>query len=928
MVIIMGIYWAFGSPIATKWIGQKISAHTSITIENIEGSLKDGVQIHNLTHPYFSLQKGEISLNWSRLFRGKLHLYSLFLEGLHVKENIFQDKDSSNKPSGMQIPFDAFWIDSLHVSMYDFAYGSHTLFSLKARGENLFYAPKKPPRGKILLQAKSSLGELEAKGDLGDIMSASGSFVPLQIPKEISINSPILFEASGNTKRVQFNLQTPNIGYIPSNLPLFFDAPRLEGSYDFYQQSLKAHFDTTLLVAENQINLGGKMEMKENSLESLHFFLDANTTITQRGLTSLANNLKAPFLESLTLEKTLSLGLEGTLSGANYILEIPHLATHEATLSQTMLKGTITQNNLQGNFASTLTVANIPTALEGQFTMNEFDTNNLFYEIQSQSNLQEHLDSTLFGQVWGNLEGVEFVTALKPTLFNGTNISQLTLRGKANKEWVDFSMEGAFEHDQESLHVSIDNGNLNLENLPIKASFSPKIQFNNKPLIFIQEPQFSLHYAQNRLNANLVSKYLDLNATYEPQNKITTTLHVKPFEPSKFLSLSPSLRINKVEARGQLDYENVIQSDLKIYLNDLPFSLKANGSPQDLEVNLANKSFMMSASYQNAAFKSILDISNMEEFINTIQPFTTQEIPPILGSVNLEVSQKDEAIHFKAKSNSLAYQGQSLHDIAINGSYEEGLITLSRLNFGLDAGLGLESIQTFSLIKQGTYDTNSTDLQLDFKGLSIKASAKPHLSINAEAHEFFLSHPLYGEGIVSGALHVNQEDKNVTIGGELSAKQVKAHYKPSGFSIHSDRDILIVDTNSSNKEEDFFTQNIGLDLALIVDDIHYKQGEIDLKTSGIFYLKKEPTKALEFYGSILDITGNIVTLGKKFDISTSNLYFRGYNPIDPVLDILALYKHQETDITIRITGTQSNPRVYLSSNPLMSQRAIFPIFVF
>lgn len=906
-------------------MAQKIGDFTPIKIQSIEGNLRDGLRIQNLFHPDFSLQNGEIILNWSALLRSKLHVKLLMVEGLHVNESLL--KNSENSSQNTQLPLKEFQIDSLHVNIGELNYDAFTLESLILTGKNLYYKPKKAPRGKIDFDAKSSFGDIKADAFLDKIINASGLFFPKELPDGITLASPVAFEASGDTKKVAFALQTDSLGYDGLDFPILLANPQIFGNYDFASQSLMGDFSSPLNAAKATVKLDGKFSMKDNNFKTLNFNLEANTHINEQTLKELSASFDLPILETFSLNEPIFLQLDGNQSKANFILQIPHFVMDETSLESSKIQGHITLNSLQGSFASNLYAAQIPTSLEGNFRMNDFDADTFYFSIQGQSELNNYIDSTLFSQISGNLEKVDFISALKPTIYEDYKIDEMILKGSGDKERVIFSLQSLIRYGEESLHVKIPDANLTYGLSPLKLAINPQINLNNEPLIFIQDPQLLLTYEEDVLGVNLLSELIDLNATYNPDGKIKGALHVKGINPSDFITLPENIILKSISAQGNFNYDNSIDTNLEIFLDKTPLKLRANGTMEDLRATLWHESFEISASNLDTNAQATLKIQNIADFTKALNPHMNRDFPQILGAIDGKISLKDKELSFLIKSDSLAYEDQSLHKITAQGSFKEELFTLTRLNFNLDAGLGLSSMQSFSLIKPATFNTQTTHLNLDFKGLSLQATLKPQLSLHVNTDEFFLSHPLYGEGIISGILQANQEDENFRISGELNAKNIKAHYKPSGFSIHTDRDIIIVDNNASDKE-DFFTQNIALDLALIIDDVHYKQDEIDLKTSGIFYLKKEPATLLEFYGSIIDITGNVVTLGKKFDILTSNIYFRGYNPVDPVLDILALYKHQETDITIRITGTQSNPRVYLSSNPLMSQRDIFSILVF
>ncbi|MGE3300525.1 MAG: translocation/assembly module TamB domain-containing protein, partial [Arcobacter sp.] len=130
------------------------------------------------------------------------------------------------------------------------------------------------------------------------------------------------------------------------------------------------------------------------------------------------------------------------------------------------------------------------------------------------------------------------------------------------------------------------------------------------------------------------------------------------------------------------------------------------------------------------------------------------------------------------------------------------------------------------------------------------------------------------------------------------------------------------------KEKDIFFEDIALQLSIFADNLTYKIKNIDLKASSVLALKKEFNEDLKTFGSIQDAKGTFSELGKTYTIKDSNIYFRGLEPIDPLLDIHATNTINDIDITIIISGSLNEPRINLSSTPVMSQKDILSYLIF
>ena len=80
-------------------------------------------------------------------------------------------------------------------------------------------------------------------------------------------------------------------------------------------------------------------------------------------------------------------------------------------------------------------------------------------------------------------------------------------------------------------------------------------------------------------------------------------------------------------------------------------------------------------------------------------------------------------------------------------------------------------------------------------------------------------------------------------------------------------------------------------------------------------------------GSLEILQGRFFFEGKKFELHDSRVSFDGTTSLTPYLNIVALYRVQDTDVEVHLTGLASKPDLLLTSSPPLEQSDILSLLV-
>ncbi|MGH8007261.1 MAG: translocation/assembly module TamB domain-containing protein, partial [Candidatus Binatia bacterium] len=122
---------------------------------------------------------------------------------------------------------------------------------------------------------------------------------------------------------------------------------------------------------------------------------------------------------------------------------------------------------------------------------------------------------------------------------------------------------------------------------------------------------------------------------------------------------------------------------------------------------------------------------------------------------------------------------------------------------------------------------------------------------------------------------------------------------------------------------------LSLDMAVTVPRgtwVHLDDGSIELM--GEVRIQKGPQEDMVLAGAVETVRGWYVFQGRKFRLERGRVVFTGGIPIDPGLDVVALYTLPDYRVYVAIGGTASTPTLTLRSEPTLEQADILSVLAF
>jgi translocation and assembly module TamB len=202
--------------------------------------------------------------------------------------------------------------------------------------------------------------------------------------------------------------------------------------------------------------------------------------------------------------------------------------------------------------------------------------------------------------------------------------------------------------------------------------------------------------------------------------------------------------------------------------------------------------------------------------------------------------------------------------------------------------------------------------------------------IKIDSDSFSLSQKIVD---VKSRVHLDTliENENIDISGKVTLLGGDIHYDLSQQRFASDSDIVVRKSKKfrTKKKPSPFMDKVSLNIFIdSKNPLHYKKGNINLKTKVSLGIQKTINSPLNILGSIELLKGGSYDFeGKKFILNQSFVYFTG--AIDkPLLDISVNYQSLNYLITIRLTGMPNSPNIQFSSSPSLSREQILSIILF
>lgn len=656
-----------------------------------------------------------------------------------------------------------------------------------------------------------------------------------------------------------------------------------------------------------------------NSFLSGIFDIETNTNIA---------NLKASINLNKNIYKIYSnIDLNKEFIDKNYI-KTTHLDSFNLKANGDLKKidFKVDTKKLSINLNKPLELNNISTSGTYDFSTFNLDINSLnsllnynFINSKIDANLSlknNDINSLIFNS---NLN-----TTINKTIFDKLQ-KDLKIKSKLSGNLKEIKFLNTIEENNLTKNINFDGvTKLSKDKINIQATLNPNIE--NLGLINIDTI-----YKKDLLDINLKSKIANLTLESKDLKKYLFNLDLKKINPNDFYKLDKKIKITNLKGKLSGEYESNLKIKGNLSLNN-SFEINTNitSSKDEIKGNLSSKSFNTDffVKEEKTTIKAqIKELGNFEKELHKIV-----EIPKLYlsGLVNLKAQIENSDILFEVNSPKISLEKESIEKIDLKGNFKEDIITFNTLNFYISTIYDVTLNKNFILKKESTLNINTLNGNFNFDNIVVSTSKEnEEFNIKIDTENLSILHNEYGKAYVTSniSLTINDENK-IFISGDVRANKLNIFYKIPNMSISRDRDIIIVYKNKNKKQKDAFFEDIALQLSIFADNLTYKVQNIDLKASTILVLKKEFNENLKIFGSVQEVNGTFTELGKTYNIEDSNIYFRGLEPVDPILDIHATNTINDIDISIIISGTSNEPRINLSSNPVMTQKEILSYLIF
>ena len=121
-----------------------------------------------------------------------------------------------------------------------------------------------------------------------------------------------------------------------------------------------------------------------------------------------------------------------------------------------------------------------------------------------------------------------------------------------------------------------------------------------------------------------------------------------------------------------------------------------------------------------------------------------------------------------------------------------------------------------------------------------------------------------------------------------------------------------------------------MDLTIFFDrNVWYKKRQTSIELKGNLNIRKESHDEPHIFGKVEKVRGSYVLYGRVFKLERGQIHFSGQNPVNPTLDIKAVYIDDVSRIRVYFTvsGDRNNPIISLTSEPPLEEADIISVLV-
>ncbi len=775
----------------------------------------------------------------------------------------------------------------LTLNLKDSDYNTYKIESLMLKSNG------SPSQLSNTLLLDSEFGKINVKADLRNLLTdigyaVSGSLTDLELMK---ILPTLPYQADINS---QFNINGK--GTDPKDLDVAFNINLSESSLDNipieklrvigeYQQGNYSLSEMELSYDGINVSANGHGDIYENNELTYNLQLDALPQIVQK------------FIPDLDLKGNVS----GTASGiADDLKADTSIDLHDIKFQTYELASFTGESEIrlldkkpEAEFTGSLTNISLPTLPIDSLRINtHYTPEKVFLDIMLTQS--DTLDLQLTGDIF-------------PTL-KQANFSKLELNA-FGKNWQNKPDTLKLSFDPKKL--SLRNLELNSETQTIIADFTLDSQVNYNlrikcdslslsPLRFLNP---ALETIQGKLSLNIAG-----NGELEnPQLSATWNLD------------SLSLRgVSLHKIAGSIDYQSSL-AHLGVEINRTEQeSISLNGY-LPFVADLTNKKFnLLKDEPLNLELKMTpLDLSNLNDY--------TDSVKEIKGELNLW-AKVENTLNHPLLNSTLSIENAAFKQPTFGIDYRD-------LNLDFKAQNNMIELKNLSLPsgKKGFLKATGSTV------LDLKSGQLDSLQFSIQANDF--------QALKNRDMDLKFES-NITIAGNSNEPTFSGYlkilraqlYLPTLMGMERKREplttpLLLVGVSAdslskpveskTDEEPSQMVKNMRGNLKLSFPrNIWLKSEEMNMELGGeLVIIKSSPDFVLS--GKVMVVRGNYTAYGRRFNIVSGNVYFRGERDIDPAISIVANYilrssSQEKLTLSIQVTGSLKQPVIqfYLDDEPI------------
>ncbi|PHS36768.1 MAG: hypothetical protein COB07_12110 [Sulfurovum sp.] len=416
----------------------------------------------------------------------------------------------------------------------------------------------------------------------------------------------------------------------------------------------------------------------------------------------------------------------------------------------------------------------------------------------------------------------------------------------------------------------------------------------------------------------------------------TVKISAKTIFPDNSLLRTFSPKLN-------LDALSPLESNLTMLDNALHLDVRSEGISAHVKLDLKNKDLKGNLHLGGAEFlfkgnvekKLSLEnsVSSLEGLLQKISTIYAFDVPPLDGDVKISLiltEMKDVALNLK--SDTLNYKADVktehiLTDTMLSLGYSDDIVTLNSYRTTFDEQKIFASKPSVITFK---------DEIIEIAPLWVNDTMKVTGTYNIEDQQ--------GEILAfADALEISHEKADLTSRVDVTSTlkegqtSIEGTVTILGGDIYHDLDVKTFSSDSDivnaadleKKKSSEFMDNLTVSIKVNTEKpLVYKTEEADIKANVDLMIQKEQKNPASVLGTVEILKGSSYRFeNKKFVFKKSAIDFTG-DPNKPFLNIVAIYKTLNAEITIQILGNPSNPDIVFSSIPRMSRQKILSTILF